>query len=99
MRKNYQVFMPNSDQQVYLSGSKGDRIVKIVVVPLSKTPENIMIKDGINGTNVTVYAGRGDLLAIDTIETMTIHLGVRSFNEGGWRITTGNDVLCWVIGE
>ena len=93
---NY-VFVGESSSVQVFEDKSGTRLMRIIVVPLSKTPESIQLKDG-SGNPMVIYVGKGDLVQISNIESMNLELGMKS-ESGGWTIITGKDVACWVVGE
>ena len=93
---NYVYIGESSSVQVF-EDKVGSRLVRLIVVPLSKTPGSIQLKDG-SGSNMTLYVGKADLTQISTIESVELELGMKSAS-GGWTVITGADVACWVIGE
>lgn len=97
MSNNYEYIDENTNVTVF-NGDKGEKIVRLVIIPLSKNPGSIQLQDG-SDTPFTVYVGEGDLSAIDVIETTYLDLQIKANNEGGWGVLTGDNIACIVIGE
>jgi hypothetical protein len=97
--------MRDGDEQVYVvgsgavdfplgSGAIGDRIKRIVVVPITNAGVgNVAIKDG-SGAAQTIFFGA----VLTDSRPHLIDLGVKS-TLGGWKITTGALLTVWVIGR
>lgn len=93
---NY-VFVDESSSIQVFEDKSGTRLMRLIVVPLSKTPESIQLKDG-SGNSMVIYVGKGDLIQISNIESLSIELGMKS-ESGGWTVITGKNVACWIVGE
>lgn len=84
-----------SDQVLGTTGASGDRISHIVIIPATKSPGAVTIKDGA-GSAITVFAGGTDSLA--SLASFPIMLGMVS-SAGAWSVTTGADVSVIAVGK
>lgn len=76
------------------TGGTGDYISKIVVIPATTSPGNILLLD--NATSITVFAGGAS--SVLTLHPFVIDLGMFSVS-GAWKITTGANVSAIGIGN
>lgn len=74
-------------------GAKGDRIERIIIVPATTAPGNVLLLD--NATSITVYTG--GTVGADLIP-MVIDIGATSVS-GAWKITTGANVSVIAVGN
>lgn len=75
------------------AGATVDYIDRILVIPASTSPGNVILLD--NATPITVFAGGASSVA--TLEPFTIVLATKSVS-GAWKLTTGASVSCIVFG-
>lgn len=76
------------------TGAAGDLISKVVVIPESTSPGNVLLLD--NATSITLFAGGAD--SVSNLVPFTIDLGMISVS-GAWKITTGANVHVIGIGN
>lgn len=98
MSSSYTYIDENQEVDV-LDGFEGSRIKRIVIIPKTKEPGVISLMDGQSGEWFDVYCGVSDLIQLSVIETISVELDIKSENPGGWRIKTGANVNCIVVGE
>ena len=77
------------------AGAAGDFLGGLVIVPASKSPGSVSIKDG-DDPALSVFAGGAD--SISTLHPIQIGFGIVSTN-GAWSVTTGADVSVFAIGR
>jgi hypothetical protein len=76
------------------TGSAGDYLSGLLVVPATTSPGNVIILD--NATSITVFAGgAGSVLSL---HPFFIPIGARSVS-GAWKVTTGSNVSVIAIGN
>ena len=80
------------------AGKKGDIVERLIVVPATTAPGQVLIKDG-NGSDITVFTGGTGSVA--DLSPITVELGARSANgtSPGWHVTTGANVSVIAIGR
>lgn len=87
---------PGSTTGVLTSNNRGeaDVLERITVIPATTSPGAISIKDGSNGSSVTVFTGGATSVA--DLKPFTIELGIRAKGDAThaprWLITTGANV-------
>jgi hypothetical protein len=75
------------------TGSIGDRLDLIIIIPETTSAGTVALLDGAVSRNIFIA---GTLTGLNPI---IIPIGARSTNAGGWKITTGAAVHCIAIGE
>ena len=88
---NYNFIDENSSTQV-LDGTLGDKLMRLVIIPLKNNTGTVSIKDGSDDA-IIVYK------SIVTLDSFVLELGARANNTGGWTVITGADVQCLAVGE
>lgn len=81
-------------QTLGATGGTGDFISKVLVVPATTSPGNVLLLD--NATSITVFAGGTG--SVSNLVPFVIDLGMTSVS-GAWKITTGANVSCIGIGN
>ena len=76
--------------------SKGDRVIRVIILPLSKaSPGNVTLSDG--GTNLVLFTG--GISNLNDTKAFPIELGIESINTGGFTLTCGIDMTAIAIGD
>jgi hypothetical protein len=81
-------------QTLGATGGTGDYISKVVIIPATTSPGNVLLLD--NATSITIFAGGASSVA--TLHPFTVDLGMFSVS-GAWKITTGSNVSAIGIGN
>lgn len=81
-------------QTLGATGGTGDFISKVVVIPATTSPGNVLLLD--NATSITIFAGGAD--SVSNLVPFVIDLGMFSVS-GAWKITTGSNVSVIGIGN
>lgn len=76
------------------SGSIGDIVQRLVIVPASVSPGNVLLLD--NATSITVFAGGTNSLT--ELKPIVVELGMTSVS-GAWKVTTGANVSVIAVGS
>lgn len=93
---NYEtVAASQTDQVLGPTGAKGDLLSGLLVVPTSKSPGAVSIKDD-GGSAITVFAGGTDSLA--TLHSFYVPINAVSLS-GAWKVTTGANVSVFATGN
>ena len=69
-------------------------LTRLIIVPATTSPGNVLIEDGTE-TAITVFTGGASSVA--DLTPIVMELGVRS-RDGGWEITTGANVSVIAVG-
>lgn len=92
---NYEtVAASQTDQVMGGAGGKSDVVNHILAIPASTSPGAITLTDG--DTAITVFAGGAS--SVTSLIPFSIPLFLRSAT-GPWKITTGADISCVVVGD
>lgn len=83
-----------TEQVLGATGAAGDYIKRIVVIPASTSPGNVLLLD--NATSITVFTGGASSVA--DLKSFSLELGMRSVS-GAWKITTGGNVSVIAVGD
>lgn len=75
------------------SGATGDYLARIVIVPATTSPGNVVILD--NATSITIFTGGASSVA--DLKPIVVELGAVS-QSGAWKVTTGANVSAIGIG-
>lgn len=75
------------------NGATGDYIQRIVVIPATTSPGNVLLLD--NATSITVFTGGATSVA--DLKPFVIEIGAVS-QSGAWKITTGANVSAIAVG-
>ncbi len=81
-------------QALGATGATGDYISKVLVVPATTSPGNVLLLD--NATSITIFTGGAS--SVSNLVPFVIDLGMTSVS-GAWKITTGSNVSCIGIGN
>jgi hypothetical protein len=81
-------------QTLGATGATGDYISKVVIIPATTSPGNVLLLD--NATSITIFAGGAS--SVTTLHPFTVDLGMFSVS-GAWKITTGANVSAIGIGN
>jgi hypothetical protein len=84
-----------ADQVVGATGALGDHLRGILIIPATTSPGAVSIKDGSAGTSRTIFVGG----TVPSVWPVYVPIGADSVAAGGWRVTTGASVSCYVFGE
>lgn len=76
------------------TGSAGDVLDHLIVVPASTSPGAISVSDD---ANVTYFAGGASSLS--NLATFTINVNERARSSTGWKITTGSNIAVICVGR
>lgn len=76
------------------TGATGDYISKVVIIPATTSPGNVLLLD--NATSITIFTGGAD--SVSNLVPFTVDLGMFSVS-GAWKITTGSNVSAIGIGN
>lgn len=76
------------------AGAIGDYMDRILVIPATTSPGNILLLD--NSTSITVFTGGATSVA--DLKPFTINVGAKSVS-GAWKITTGANVSAVAFGN
>jgi hypothetical protein len=75
------------------SGATGDVLQRLIIIPASTSPGNVLILD--NATSITLFAGGAN--SVTELKPIVVELGMKSVS-GAWKITTGANVSCIAVG-
>lgn len=84
-----------TDQALGNTGGVGDFLHKLVIVPATTSPGNVLIEDG-TGSAITVFTGGAS--SVGDLTPIVIEFNIRS-TDGAWEITTGANVSVLGIGR
>jgi hypothetical protein len=84
-----------TDHQLGTTGAAGDFIARLVIVPASTSPGAVMIQDGAEGADITIFAGGSS--SIPHIAPISVELGMVA--QEGWLISTGANVSVIAVGD
>lgn len=92
---NYETVAASQTAQVLgVTGSAGDVIQRLVIVPANLSPGNVLLLD--NATSITLFAGGA--ASVTELRPIVVDLGMVSVS-GAWKITTGADVSVIAVGS
>jgi hypothetical protein len=92
---DYETVAASQTAQVLgVTGSVGDYIAGILVVPATTSPGNVLLLD--NATSITVFTGGAS--SVGSLVPFWINVGAKSVS-GAWKITTGANVSVVAIGD
>lgn len=84
-----------TDQVMGATGAVGDFLHKLVIVPATTSPGNVLIEDG-TATAITVFTGGAS--SVGDLTPIVLEFNIRS-TSGAWEITTGANVSAIGIGR
>jgi len=98
---NYEtVAASQTAQPLGTTGTIGDRLERLIVVPATTSPGVVTVIDGVSpATPVSFTAFTGGATSVATLTPFVIEVGAVSVIAGGWRITTGANVSVVAIGK
>jgi hypothetical protein len=76
------------------SGAAGDYISRVLVIPATTSPGNVILLDG--AISITIFTGGAG--SVSSLVPFFIPLGMASVS-GAWKLTTGANVSCIAIGK
>lgn len=82
------------DQALGATGGAGDYIARVVIVPATTSPGEVLLLD--NATSITVFVGGAS--SVSDLKPFSVDLGMTSVS-GAWKITTGADVSVVAVGN
>lgn len=83
-----------TDQVLGPTGATGDYIARLIIIPATTSPGNVLILD--NATSITVFAGGA--VSITELKPIVVELGMKSVS-GAWKVTTGTNVSVIAVGN
>lgn len=83
-----------TDQALGATGSGGDYLSHILVIPATTSPGAVSIKDG-SGSGITVFTGGAG--SVSNLVPFIVPLGARA-GAGPWKVTTGANVSAIAFG-
>lgn len=93
-RYNYETVAASQTAQVLgVTGATGDYIDKVVIIPATTSPGNVLLLD--NATSITIFTGGATSVA--DLKPIVVNLGMVS-QSGAWKITTGSNVSAIGVG-
>lgn len=75
------------------TGATGDYLTRIVIVPATTSPGNVIILD--NAISITVFTGGASSVA--DLRPIELDVGMKSVS-GAWKVTTGTNVSVIAVG-
>lgn len=75
------------------AGATGDLIQRIIIIPATTSPGNVLLLD--NATSITVFTGGASSVA--DLKPFVVELGMRSVS-GPWKLSTGLSVAAICVG-
>lgn len=82
-----------SDQVLGPTGSSGDILERLIIVPATTGAGSVSIKDG-TGSAITVFVSG----TLSDLHPIVIPIGARS-TSGAWKVTTGSNVSVIAVGR
>lgn len=80
-------------QALGATGSTGDFIQRLIIIPATVSPGTVALLDGT--TSISILTGGANSLT--EIKPIVVELGMRS-TVGAWKVTTGTAVSCIGVG-
>jgi hypothetical protein len=84
-----------TDQVLGATGSTGDYLSGVLIVPATLSPGAVSIKDG-SGSAITIFTGGAT--SVSNLVPFFVPLGIKS-TAGAWKITTGATVSAIGVGN
>ena len=84
-----------TNQALGATGTSGDHLLAVLIIPASTSPGAVQIKDG-SATAITIFAGGAS--SVGSLVPFVVPLGIDSVS-GAWQITTGASVSAIGIGR
>ena len=81
-------------QALGATGATGDYLEKVIIVPATTSPGNVIIKDG--STSITIFTGGATSVA--DLKPIVVPIDCVSVS-GAWAITTGANVSAIGVGD
>lgn len=84
-----------TDQVMGPVGGIGDILQRVIIVPGTTSPGEVLIQDG-DGTAISIF--KGGATSVADLSTIVVEIGARS-RVGAWSITTGANVTAIGVGK
>jgi hypothetical protein len=84
-----------TDQAMGVTGSVGDIITGVLIVPATTSPGAVSIKDG-GGSAITIFTGGAS--SVSNLVPFFVPLEAKSAS-GAWKVTTGANVSAIAVGR
>ena len=81
-------------QVLGVTGGTGDYLRRLVIVPATTSPGNVLLLDG--ATSITVFTGGAS--SVTELRPIEIDMDMVSVN-GAWKVTTGSNVSVIAVGD
>lgn len=92
---NYETVAAGQTAQVLgVTGGAGDYLRRLVIVPATTSPGNVLLLDG--ATSITVFTGGAS--SVTELRPIEIDMDTVSVN-GAWKVTTGSNVSVIAVGD
>ena len=75
------------------TGALGDHIARLIIVPATTSPGNVLLLD--NATSITVFTGGAT--SVSSLTPIVVDLNMTSVS-GAWKVTTGANVSVIAVG-
>jgi hypothetical protein len=86
-------------QALGATGAAGDYLSHCTVYPTTTTPGVVTVFDGTSTTTNNVITFPGGASSISNLVPFAIPVGATSLNSGGWKVTTGSNLLVICYGR
>lgn len=92
---NYETVAASATAQVLgVTGNTGDYLRRLIIVPATTSPGNVLLLDG--STSITVFTGGAS--SVNELRPIELDVDMVS-TTGAWKITTGTNVSVIAIGD
>lgn len=92
---NYETVAASATAQVLgATGATGDYLRRLIIVPGTTSPGNVLLLDG--STSITVFTGGAS--SVNELRPIELDMDVVS-TTGAWKITTGTNVTVIAVGD
>ncbi len=92
---NYETVAAGQTAQVLgVTGGAGDYLRRLVIVPATTSPGNVLLLDG--STSITVFTGGAS--SVNELRPIEIDMDTVSVS-GAWKVTTGSNVSVIAVGD
>ena len=85
-----------TDQVLGETGTKGDVLKRLIIVPAAVGCGVVTIKNGSAGSAITIYAAGANLV---DLKPFVVEIDAICTATGGWRVTTGANVSVIAVGR
>ncbi len=86
-------------QALGATGAAGDYLSHCVIYPVSVSPGVLTVFDGTSTTTNNVITFAGGTTSLSNLSPISIPVGATSLNSGGWKVTTGANLLVICYGR